>query len=403
MRAITGIDELQSYIAEKKDVLSANNLFRYAVHAAMDSADRECVKFGLSLLELFRTDNDENVKAVVRTLGLSDEFSIFSIFVMRQWEKGNDEIFELAKKIHGWGRIHAIEHIKPEKKEIKQWLLREGVHNEILPSYSALTCWQKSDAADVLYSDLSREDFSGIRDIIEGLLDEGPCSGISAIENAADMIVTFLNKAKKMRLTLKDCEVIRIIWIYYKDNNPAIVTLCQELLNSEDCRRLVREAVKSGKSLELARDLQIEYKDDILQLLKTEFDQYFCLCNCLIDDSDYRPEVLRIFKQNLPLDEMKTSPTKSLGLGEAYKKYHQLEILVQTLRNYPLEGTEFVEAALQGAPVRTRNQGLAALQEWVNSKEVSLKELLPDVYELLGRLREIEVDDGVREKMDQLM
>lgn len=52
VRAVSMIDELQSYIVEKKDVLSANNLFRYAVHAAVDSADRECVKFGLCLLEL---------------------------------------------------------------------------------------------------------------------------------------------------------------------------------------------------------------------------------------------------------------------------------------------------------------------------------------------------------------
>ena len=340
---------------------------------------------------------------MVRTLGLSDEFSIFSVFVMRQWEKGNDEIFELARKIHGWGRIHAIEQIESEKWEIKQWLLREGIHNSVLPAYSALTCWQKSDAADVLQGDVSREDFSGIRDIIEGLLDEGPCSGISVIENGADMIITFLKKAKEMKPMLEDYEVIRVIGIYYRDDNPVIVALCQELLGSEDCRGLVREAVKSGKSLELARDLQITYQDDILQLLKTEFDKNYYLCNYLTNDSKYRTEVLRIFEQNLSLDEMKTSPTKSLGLGEAYKKHQQLEILMQALRNYPLEGIEFVETALQCAPVRTRNQGLLVLQDWVSSKNVPLKQLLPDVYALLGRLREIEVDDGVRERMEQMI
>lgn len=422
VRAISVIDNLQSLILEKRDVLSAAHLYRYAFHAVTDSADRECVKFGLCLLELFQTDEDEDVKAAVRTLGLSDEFSIFSVFVMRQWKNGNDEIFKLAKKIHGWGRIHAIEQLAPEGEEIKQWLLREGVHNRVLPSYSALTCWQNSDAAEVLQGDLSREDFSGIRDILEGLLDEGPCSGISEIENAADMILAFLHKAMEMRLAedracpaafwrktknirliLEDYKVIRIIGIYYKEDNSEIAALCRELLDSEDCRGLVREAVKGGEALDLAKDLHIEYKADILQLLKAEFDNHYFLSNYLTEDAGYRSEVLGIFKQNLMLDEMKTTPTKSLGLGEAYKKCQQLEFLVQILSNYPLEGIEFVETALQCAHVRTRNQGLSALQDWVGSKNTSLEEMLPDTYALLKRLQEIEVDDGVRERMEQMM
>ena len=137
-RAIAVIDELQSYIIKNKEILSANGLYHYAVHVILDSADKESVKFGLSLLELFHIDDNEKLKAVVRILGLSDEFSIFAIFVMLQWNEGNKEIFELAKKIHGWGRIHAIERLEPTTEEIKQWLLREGVHNEIMAAYSAL-------------------------------------------------------------------------------------------------------------------------------------------------------------------------------------------------------------------------------------------------------------------------
>ena len=173
----------------------------------------------------------------------------------------------------------------------------------------------------MLQGDLSREDFSGIRDILEGLLDEGPCSGISEIENAADMILAFLHKAMEMRLAedracpaafwrktknirliLEDYKVIRIIGIYYKEDNSEIAALCRELLDSEDCRGLVREAVKGGEALDLAKDLHIEYKADILQLLKAEFDNHYFLSNYLTEDAGYRSEVLGIFKQNLMLE-----------------------------------------------------------------------------------------------------
>lgn len=233
VRAISVIDELQSYVIENRDSLSANNLYNYAIHAIMYSADTECVKFGFCLLELFNTDNSEKLKDIVRIMGLSDEFSIFAIFIMRSWTDGNNEVFQLAKKIHGWGRIHAIEQIEPETKEIMEWIFRDGVHNTILPAYSALVCWQKSNAENILKGNISKEDFSGIRDLIQGLIDEGPVPGISQLENSIEIITTFLNKAKNIELDDADYDVIQNISAYYEDDdsNCGITDLCKEIIN----------------------------------------------------------------------------------------------------------------------------------------------------------------------------
>lgn len=265
-RAICIINALQSYVTNHEDALSSQNIFRYSVHAMIESEDRECVKFGLSLMELYNTDAIEELKDAIRLIGLSDEFSIFSLFVMRQWEDGNQEIYQLARKIHGWGRIHAVEHMEPDTDEIKDWLLKEGVHNKIMPAYSAMVCWLKSDAASVLNNHPSREEFSGIRDIIGGLLDEGPVWGISLIENSDRMIADFLNLAKGMALELADYEAVRDICAYYstyygdgESQNDGIVFLCREILGSARCRNVVMEAVR--RSVGLAQDLHIEYED----------------------------------------------------------------------------------------------------------------------------------------------
>lgn len=405
-RAITCIDELHAYVVDHKNDLSAQNIFEYGIHAILHSEDRECVKTGLSLLELFDTDDDDALKKVVRTLGLSDEFSIFAIFVMLCWEDGNDEVYRLARRIHGWGRIHAIERIEPTTEEIKRWLLTEGVHNAVLPAYSALTCWRKSDAEKVLRNNPSREEFSGIRDIIEGLLDEGPVSGISEIENADDVILTFLKQTAAFEPELDDYEVIRDIRIHFESGDsadPAIVSMCQELLASDRCRMLVSDAVKRGLGIGLAQDLKLEFKDDILELLRTSFDGQFYLCNLLMPDPKYKDAVLEIFRQNLPLEEMKTGPANSLGLGQKFQKQHYLECILQQLERYPLECPEFVETALCSAPVRTRNSGLAVLEAWMSAKEMPLAELMPKMHSLLRRLREIEPDEKVKSRMDRLI
>ncbi len=403
VRAIAAIDELQAYIIDHKEELSAENIYGYAVHAVLGSVDRECVKYGLSLLELFNTDNEEKIKDIVRTIGLSDEFSLFAVYVMLQWEDGNNEVYQLAKKIYGWGRIHAIERIEPTTEEIQEWLLKEGVHNTILPSYSAFTCWQKSGAENKL-KDLSKEEMAGIRDIIAGLLEEGPVPGISEIENRNDIIIAFLNQMEKLELTLEDYEVIRGIRIYFENqdsDNAVIVSICNKLLDTDICRNVVLKAVKEGEAIGLAQDLKLDYKEDILELLKTSFEDKFYLCNLIM--ADYKEAVIKIFRENLPLEEMKTLPTNSLGLGEEYQKQHCLENILQELKIYPLEGQEFVETALQSAPIRTRNMGIAVLESWVSVKQIPLKELMPKIYRLLCHLRDIEIDEKVVDKMDRLI
>lgn len=404
--AIAMIDELQSYIINHEEELIAENIYQYAVDTILNSMNRECVKYGLSLLELFDTSENEELRNIIRTIGLSEEFSLFAIFVMRQWKDGNNEIYQLAHKIHGWGRIHAIEHIQPETEEIKKWFLTDGVYNEVMSAYSALTCWQKSDAESVLKNKLTRDEFVGIRDIIDGLLDEGPVSGISEIENSDNIIITFLKQAKTFELDLDDYEVIYNIRVYFKSksaNNPEITFLCQEFLTSDNCKVLVKAAVKKGQAINLAQDLKLDFKEDILELLKSSFDSSYYLCNLLMPDLKYKDTVLELFQKNLPLHEMKTEPTNSLGLGQKYQNQNYLESILQGLKRYPLEGQELVETALQSSPVRTRNFGLKVLEAWVNEKKVPLKELIPEIYSLLCRLRDIEPNDNTKSAMDKLI
>ena len=214
VRAISAIDDLQRYILDNKEDINAANLHRYSVHLITESDDRESVKFGLSILELFSTKNSEYFRKVVKTVGLSDEFTLFSLFIMKLWDDGNEEIFKLAQKVYGWGRIHAVEKLEPETDEIQRWFLLEGVHNDVLPAYSAMTCWENSYAWEVLQAGPTREEFSGIRDIIEGLMDEGPVLGISTFDNDKEILQKFLEVAETMEPEPEDAAVIETVKEY---------------------------------------------------------------------------------------------------------------------------------------------------------------------------------------------
>lgn len=406
VNALYAIDAIQNYIVENKDALKASNLSEYAIALVRLSSNRECVKYGLSVLELFDLDRNEPIKNDIRTIGLSDEFTLFSLYVMHHWKDGNDEIFRLAKKVHGWGRIHAIELLEPETEEIRRWLLTDAVHNNISPSYSALTCWRKSDAEQVLKSHPTYEEFAGIRDLLDGLFNEGPVTGISALENEEEIVQTFLDEVQTMQLELKDYELMHTILAYCKKTDAekcSIALSCRKFLTSYRCWCLVKDAVIEGKNIDMAVDIGFPCKPYIIDLMKSSFEEHYPLCRHLAHDAESRKILLDLYREKLPLETMKTLPGTTLGLGKEYWRQSALEFLLQELRQYPFEGQEFVETALQSEPVRTRNGALYVLEFWVATKGKPLSEILPGFYDLLTRLRALEPTEHNKDRMDKLL
>lgn len=204
--ALNSIDEFEGFIYDNTDWIDPNKLHRFAEECLM-SDDRNIVKYGMEMIEVFSEPN-ENIKEVIRNLGLSDEFTIFAIFNMQHWSNSNDEIFRLAQKVHGWGRVHAVKYLEPANEEIKSWLLKEGVKNNIMPDYSALVVYEKADVRSLLKGELTDDALNSVVLIIDSLLSEGPVCGISAIEDADSMLLDFLEQVKRHRLELDICETV---------------------------------------------------------------------------------------------------------------------------------------------------------------------------------------------------
>ncbi len=226
------LDTLQSYILSHQTELDPNVLFPYAVRLLRESDDRNLVKFGFCILELISGIQDD-LMDVIRTLGLSDEFTLFAARVMADFPDANHELFKLAQKVHGWGRIHLAECVMPEDEEIRKWFLLDAVHNDVMPAYSALTCWEKSDAEAVLKRPMNREERSGIRDILRGMLDEGPVPGISGLSDRESVILKFLGVLRREGCDREDVLAVKELreWVQSHGANQTILTACRILLD----------------------------------------------------------------------------------------------------------------------------------------------------------------------------
>ena len=217
IRVVNFIDELQDCILDRKDEIE-DKFYIYSLHLMTQSANIECVKVGMMIQELFKQSDE--VKGMVRTLGLSDEFTLYSVFIMRNWENGNTEIMNIAKSVNGWGKVHAVHYIEPDTEEIKYWLLTGAVSNGVMPAYSGWDCYKKADVEAILKKDsLTYEELEGVLSIVDAILDEGPVLGISNIENPKEILLAVLNHSMKhLPLSSENCKVISNILDWQKEN-----------------------------------------------------------------------------------------------------------------------------------------------------------------------------------------
>ena len=235
IRVVNFIDELQDCILARKDEIE-DKFYIYSLHLMTQSANIECVKAGMMIQELF--GQSEEVKGMVRTLGLSDEFTLYSVFIMRNWENGNTEIMNIAKSVNGWGKVHAVHYIEPDTEEIKYWLLTGAVSNDVMPAYSGWDCYKKADVEAILKKDgLTYEELEGVLSIVDAMLDEGPVLGISNVENPKEILLAVLNHSiKHLPLSSKNCEVISNISDWQKENiaeeNCEIDLLVKQILEA---------------------------------------------------------------------------------------------------------------------------------------------------------------------------
>lgn len=161
---------LLNWIIQESEKMNANNLYKFTISQLKTSKNKESIKFSLAVLLLMGVEKDVKAMEIIKTLALSDEFTLFCLDIIARLENSNEEIFEIIKKVKGWGRVHSIAYLEATDDEIKEWILEEGCHNEIDPAYTALTCVKKINLLELLDEEnISNKKFNAISYLITAL------------------------------------------------------------------------------------------------------------------------------------------------------------------------------------------------------------------------------------------
>ena len=367
------VDATQNWILEHSEELDPTNLYLFARHLLFYAREKEEVKLALSLLEIVWNEKDEEVRQAVRELAASDEFTLFATFAVSNWENKNEELFRMAQKVHGWGRIHAVEQLKPTTEEIRRWLLREGVDNDVMPEYSALTVAEKIDLLKVVQAaDRNSEDFIAAGRILAALIesDGGPVLGIEAYEQEEVLVRAYIDKA---RLAMPNEEIYRVLQTiklhYEEEEDEEFQTLAREadaVLSSDSCLNYMRRKAEQGENLRLASQLGVDCAKEIKAAFRKDWRKHYAMLQFLDNQEDLM-EMADFFLANVKNEDM-LAPQNVLvgGMGN-----HAYEIMLEKLTGYSQQEARLLRLGLRTPVIRSRLVTLKRLRQWKENGKIS--------------------------------
>ncbi len=394
------IDALQDWVFDHPEELSPEQLGRFSQAVLQQSPDIESVKFALTILEILDNDLTEEFCQIIETLAVSEEFTLYCLFVIARWPNAMQVIFRLAQQLHGWGRIHAVSFLKPETEAMQQWMLQDGWKNYILSDYSAMTCIKRGKLLPLLQKeDISRQAFEDAQALISCTLSEGPVPGLKKYKKAMELLQAYIRQAAKQAAAVEDYSSIYDVRAFLQDSDlpgrEELTEMCTELLASDACREITHQAVQEGHGLYFAKTMGMDYAEAAWMSLQRDFAMNYGLVDLLLPEKLHVDEILELFMDRLPLEDMASGPENELGFGEEFKDYGILSYIVQNLQYLPGKGERLLLAALDAPVIGCRNVALNTLESWRKADYP----FAASIQECLAKLREIEPDEKTKKRL----
>lgn len=428
--ALRYVDPLVRALAAD-DEISEERLYRIGRWLATRAADREAVKAGIAILGLFRSREG---RQILEQLGRHDEFSLYAgVALSNTSDDGDEAVWDLARAVHGWGRIHLVERlIDTEDPRIKAWLVREGYRNGVLIDYLAHACASAGDLREALDQPTVTVDdelFRGAGDLIEALFDaieEGPAPGIEEFSDAGAVVDLYMRHATAPRHKrakadpgpgLRELHVIQRISNYVHESDAdwddradrgwsadvrdRVADAVDRFMAEADWAERVRVGLESDDprefilAAEAAPIVGVDAWRHWFQRLLDGEEAWVRVSDTAAPDR--MDQVLEIARQRLSPDSLAEGPPRLLGLPIAEHSQHAaLLCLLSGLTRFPGKAPDFVMAGLRSPVAEVRLRAADALQGWPRD------EWPADAEAVVRSVADADEDEDIRQRYSEL-
>lgn len=362
--------------------LDAVRVHQLGMVLAKEAPHPELVKLGITLLGMIEHDDRE----VLLQLGLHDELTMFAVVALiKQNDTFEPVIWDLAKRVHGWGRIHAVSRLAETHDEsIRAWLLREGFRNSVLDEYLAHLCATTGE----LHRALERPDaelLAGAAGLFRALATGGPAADWADYEPREAALDAWLPQVTP---TLEELAALDAL-AERSELSPAHRARIESLRDSQ----VARAAIDAGLQDDAPARFGLADAAARARAMPT-FDRHEARVR---EGREVTYSVLRMM-QDATAETVERALTAAASVHTLDGSEQRLGLVLHELTRFPANtGAAMVRAGLRSSTATTRARALTVIGAW------GLEACAADLREALARAAEDESDEKLRAAMEGVL
>ncbi|MGW0245239.1 hypothetical protein ACWDYH_01215 [Nocardia goodfellowii] len=372
---------------------------------------REVAKLGIVLLGI---SGDQRDAELLQLLGALNEFTLFAVVALMNTQPDRQRaVFELARRVDGWGRIHAVERLEGcSDPDIKAWLLREGFRNRVMNEYLAHLAATTGGLYEALLADnVDDALLDGAADILTALTAiSGPAKAMDDYDDAVPVMHRFADLLDRAAPTMARLDAAlnlaslcrREHYEWWPDEEPTrlrvrYVTLLtqqrwRDLVMHELAAAMPHDRDRFNVALSCAGSLGLDVFAYALDRLRTDpYNGFVWQWAMKQADEDTVQRVVALAEDLLPLADLASGPSESLGFGRGFGPDRALECVVWPLSDYPGVGHALLRTAFANRVIRCRRAALRVLEAWPSEQRP------PDARAWLAAAAEREPNSELRQ------
>ncbi|MEU0241846.1 hypothetical protein ABZ234_29520 [Nocardiopsis sp. NPDC006198] len=383
--ALTVVDHLLEPLAARK--VSRRRTRVLARWTVEHGTHRNAIKIALALLGLC---GDERERDLFLLLGSLDEFTLYAAVALRRAVPDPEpDLFRLARRATGWGRIHAVKRLEgTTDPAVRAWLLREGFRNGVMNEYLAHFAAVNGGLVEALAGDGPQGDVDdALLDGAGGILsamalsEGGPAEGLADYPDALAALERYAELIDTAPATLGRLTGLAVIRDHLRAGPEGLAHPADKVaeLGRRFARVLERPAweaqVRAGLADPQARDFAVALGaadrlgmkpfDDVLRRLHIAPQDSFAWHWAFRWVAPERVnELVGLAGALLPMDELSTGPSEASSVGPGYENDRALESVLRGLIRAPGSGWALIRAGLRNRCIGARSAAIAALEAW---------------------------------------
>ena len=392
---IYSIDRVNESFMELQDELNSIYIYELALYIINNISNVEAIKLAIFFLSFINLG--ENDDKILYNLALCDEFTFFVLFYhINQLDNKNDIIFDLVKKVNGFGKIFLMDKLKITNNKIREYIITRGVYNTSDMALMSGIIYNKLDISKFINDEMSDEIYKSISIIIDSLIGNDKILRDKFISNI-NLYLDYFDKYYDKPFTY-----LCVSNLYYY-NDEDIHNRLDKIINNRKFIKNISNKLEESKDFDelfqiiyLIDSYNLDFDKEIFTKFGSNPFKYAFMYEKLLK-TKYKDKATSLLADDFP--GKRDDLTNDYSLFDDYS--YKLKFILKLINDYPYINNKFIILGLRNKFVDVRNMALDTLFNWNRESDIDFKDT--DIYKELVKLKDKEVSKELKDSIKELL